>query len=489
VDRDARGLARVNPADMSCEGPPRGANCAPAGGSEAAKPRAWGDHPIAVIGGGWAGCAAAVTLAAAGHCVELHEAARDVGGRARRVVRDGLPLDNGEHLMLGAYTATLDLAAQLHAGDGEPWIRTGLAIGPLGKDQPNAIALRARKLPAPFGLLLGVIAARGLTASERVATLRWFARVQRSGFQCSPQATVAQWMNALPPRVRNDLWGPLCLAALNTPIERASAQVFANVLRETFGSGARATDVVAPRGGLAAAIPDRTREWLLARGHRVQTSSRVRIVDTANGVRFVDPHGTFHVEAAIVAVGPHQLASAFDASLAGDSRIAAALHDVERFGWEPITTVYLGYAAPVVLPTGLVRLDDAPGQWVFDRADILARAVTSDGAASLRALLSVVVSAHGPHDVLDHAALVAATDAQLRRLRGSLPPLRWSQVIEEKRATYACVPALSHPACGHLTGRVYLAGDYTYGAFPATLEAAVRSGRLAAQALMRDLSR
>ena len=103
----------------------------------------------------------------------------------------------------------------------------------------------------------------------------------------------------------------------------------------------------------------------------------------------------------------------------------------------------------------------------------------------MRALVSVVISARGAHSALDHAALVAATDAQLRRLAPDLPPLVWSRVIEEKRATYACVPGLARPACGRLTDRVYLAGDYTYEPFPATLEAAVRSGVVAARELVQ----
>ncbi|HEY3585344.1 MAG TPA: FAD-dependent oxidoreductase, partial [Casimicrobiaceae bacterium] len=113
---------------------------------------------------------------------------------------------------------------------------------------------------------------------------------------------------------------------------------------------------------------------------------------------------------------------------------------------------------------------------------------TSATRPAMQSLVSVVISARGPHSALDHPALVAATDAQLRRLAPALAPLAWSQVIEEKRATYACVPALARPACGRLAERVYLAGDYTYDAFPATLEAAVRSGRIAAEAVTRDLA-
>jgi len=123
-----------------------------------------------------------------------------------------------------------------------------------------------------------------------------------------------------------------------------------------------------------------------------------------------------------------------------------------------------------------------PGQWIFDRSDILERAAASGTRASMRSLVSVVISARGPHSGLDHAALVGATDGQLRRLAPDLAPLVWSRVIEEKRATYACVPGLARPSCGRLVDRVGLAGDYAYEAFPATLAAAVRSGRIAARA-------
>ena len=99
----------------------------------------------------------------------------------------------------------------------------------------------------------------------------------------------------------------------------------------------------------------------------------------------------------------------------------------------------------------------------------------------------MVISASGAHDALDHDALVAATDAQLRSLEPTLPKRVFAQVIAEKRATYAAEPELVRPAAGRLACGVYLAGDYTYGDFPATLEAAVQSGQGAARALARDL--
>ena len=189
--------------------------------------------------------------------------------------------------------------------------------------------------------------------------------------------------------------------------------------------------------------------------------------------------------AAIVAVAPHQLSRAFDRSIRADASIARALSDVERLEWEPIVTVYFGYAERIDLPAGLVQLDDQPGQWLFDRRDILARADAS--SPPLGALLAAVISGRGEHTAMGNDALASTVDAQLRRLRPSLPAPIWSQVIAEKRATYSCTPTAVRPSAGRIAEGIYLAGDYTDQEFPATIEAAVRSGRAAAAAVARDV--
>ena len=441
---------------------------------------------VTVIGGGWAGCAAACALAEAGHSVELHEAAVALGGRARAVVRDGLPLDNGQHLLLGAYTETLAFAASVReAASPSPWTTEPLALRPFAATQRNRLSLSTRYAPARLALAAALVGARGLSLRARLATVRWFAEQRRRGFRCDADRSVAELFADAPPDVRDGLWFPLCIAALNTPPGRASARIFLNVVRATFGAEPGATAIVLPRAGLAEAIPEAAARWLTAHGHAVRRSTRTRVsrIDR-DGVLLVTGGQTMRADAVVVAVGPHQIASALGAHAeSGDPSVAATLAMLARFEYEPITTVYLGYEAALALPRGLLRLDDAPGQWIFDRTDVLARAATSVTRPSLQSLVSVVISTRGPHGALDHAALAAATDAQLRRLSPALPPLAWSQVIEEKRATYACVPGLARPACGRLADRIYLAGDYTYDAFPATLEAAVRSGRAAAAAL------
>jgi predicted NAD/FAD-dependent oxidoreductase len=195
-----------------------------------------------------------------------------------------------------------------------------------------------------------------------------------------------------------------------------------------------------------------------------------------------------HADAAVVAVGPHQLAGAFTAEFASGNRdVQQVLSCVARFEYAPITTIYLGYDVPITLPSGLLRLEQGPGQWIFDRSDVLRRA-GADAPPGVHALVSVVISASDEFASLEHGALAALVDRQLRRLDPSLPRLVHSRVIDEKRATYASLPGLERPGAGRLAPRLYLAGDYTYADFPAPLEAAVRSGRIAADALTRDFA-
>ena len=440
---------------------------------------------VAVIGAGWAGCAAAVTLARLGYGVTVVEAASVPGGRARRVVRDGLALDNGQHLMLGAYLQTRNVLAAVHGGNGEGLLsRSALALcGFAGCETP--FALHARRLPGSFGLLAGVLLAQGLTVGERIALVAWFRRLARRGFRCAPDQTVAGLLADGPRVAAERLWNPLCLAALNTPPERASAQVFANVLRASFAGGSDASDFLLASTDLSSLFPEAALRFVEAHGGHAQLNARACLVlrDDAVAVRTRDAEQSF--DAAIVAVGPHQL----DNVVGGAGPFAAALSAVASLDYEPIATVWLGYGSRMPMPSTIVRLDDAPGQWVIDRSEIVSQAAHDAARPALAQLVAVVVSARGAHEAIAAHELAHVCDAQLRRIEPRWPPLAWSQAIVEKRATYACVPgravvpdALPHP-------RVALAGDYVDAEFPATLEAAVRTGAAAAFAIDASLGR
>ena len=439
------------------------------------------DRPqVAVIGGGYAGCAAAASLAAEGVRCLLFEAAPVLGGRGRRVDRDGFRLDNGQHLMLGAYEATWRLFDVVRAQRNV--VRRPLAIAPFSPKLPDPLTLQARRAPGRLGLLIGLLATRGLTWGERLANLAWFRAIERAGFARPRGETVAQLLAPLPPRVAKLLWEPLNLAALNTPAESASAQVFANVLKASFARHGDDSDFVLPATDLSDLFPEQAARYIGEQGGTVVLATRARLASASAASATVVAGDRAHdVRASIVAVGPHQLYEAFTPELLrGRMDIEARVAALGAMQYEPIVTIWLAYPSRVDMPGPIARLDDAPGQWVIDRPDVAAGRDVSQ-------VLAVVISASGAHMAMAHEDLAGATDAQLRRLVPTMPPCTWSFVIAEKRATYACTPDRPRAGGPRFAPGIYLAGDYVNEEFPATLEAAVRSGVAAAEAALADL--
>jgi squalene-associated FAD-dependent desaturase len=426
---------------------------------------------IAIIGGGYAGFAAAVTLATAGREVTVFEAARTLGGRARRVEAYRVAVDNGQHILLGAYTQTLALIRTVHGAGSEDHLldRRRLCL-----DEPGVFRLSAPALPAPLHLAVALLFARGWSWSERRATIAFVSNLRREHFHCDSALTVGSLLDGQPPAVVRGLWEPLCLAALNTPIAKASAALFLNVLAASFDAHARHSDLLLPRVDLSSLFPDPAAAYVTDRGGDIRKSAMVNgVVTRDDGVMLRIGYSEEQFDAAVLAVGPHQLSHLLSND-EKDRRTLRALKQIGSFTYEPIVTTYLQYPAPLELEHPMQKLDNAPGQWVFDRGQL-------DGPSGLAA---VVISTDLPSVRTEHDALAKSIDAQLRRLRPSLKAPTWMQVIAERRATYACVAGMARPAPGMIAPRLALAGDYTNQEFPATLEAATRSGVAAAEALL-----
>jgi squalene-associated FAD-dependent desaturase len=360
--------------------------------------------------------------------------------------------------------------------------RLPLTLAPFGRRRA-AVSFAAWRAPTPFHMVGGVLTARGLSWRERWALIAGYRNIEREDFHCPPSQSVAECFAATPSRAMNALWSPLCLAALNTQPERASAQIFANVLRGIFSGRAANSHFLVPATDLSSLFPDAAMRYIEARGGTAHIGAAVRSVASHGQDVVVDTNvSRERFASAIIAVGPHQLAAIVGGDGADATPWRNTLDEVAALAYESITTIYLAYAASIALPCALARLDDAPGQWVFDRS----AALPPSRAGAAQTLLAVVISGNGSHDALDHAALAGSVDAQLRRLAPHLPKLLWSRVIAERRATYACTPALRRPAAGRIATGLYLAGDYTDADLPATLEAATRSGAAAAEALLAD---
>ncbi|WP_366558915.1 hydroxysqualene dehydroxylase HpnE [uncultured Methylibium sp.] len=424
---------------------------------------------VAVVGGGWAGLAAAVEACSLGHSVTLYEMAAIPGGRARCVPIDdlGFPVDNGQHILIGAYTQTLRLMRQVGVDPEQVLQRLPLTL----------LDAQGRGLRLPTGAALpafvrGVLAAHGWSIGERLALLRaaggWLAR----RFRCAPQLTVAELCAGLPPTVRRQLIDPLCVAALNTPADQASAGVFLRVLRDALFAGPGASDLLLPRVDLGTLWPEPAWRWLEARGAALLRGRRVESIERGHSEWDVD--GVAHDR--VVLACPAGEAARLASPHAPDWATRAG-----RIRHEPIVTVLLRTEG-LRLPAPMLALDPddaAPAQYVFDLAQLRDR---EPGAAGVFAFV-ISGAARAVERGLD--ATTTAVLAQARTQLATLHPgAHWRPLrsLAEKRATFLCIPRLRRPSAAVAPG-LLAAGDYIDGPYPATLEGAVRSGIAAAHLL------
>lgn len=428
---------------------------------------------VAIVGAGYAGLACAVALSAKGVQVTVFDRSHVLGGRARLLTKDGHRVDNGQHILIGAYT---ELTRMLRHMRVSPKVLERL---PLTLESPGRFHLRAAELPAPFHLALGLLRARGLAWADRFAVMRLIRALKRKHFRVPPDQTVLALLHesAQTRHAIAWIWEPLCVAALNTPIEYASAQVFANVLRDSVAAHASASELLIPRVDLSELFPVQAARYLATRRGKLHSGTTVKAISRVEGGFRLDcDHPTRQVfEQVVIATAPYH-APPLLRSVGGCERLA---HQIEALEYEPITTVYYALGDTVRLSAPMLLLADGPAQWVFDRGQL-------GGEAGL---LACVISAHGDYEKLSREDLEITIHQQLERELGRrLPSPAWVLTIVEKRATIACRPGLVRPDMQTPVPGLWLAGDYIDSPYPATLESALRSGTAAASAVLRGRS-
>lgn len=443
---------------------------------------------VAIVGGGFAGLAAAVALQERRHEVVLLERRGVLGGRATssRDAVTGEDVDNGTHLMVGAYAATLDLVRRAGASD-LLLAQESLRIEWL--DEKGVTALDCPALGAPLHLVAGLLGLR-VPLSVKLQAIRLGLAVR---FGRRPEGlTLAEYFRRCGQgeAARRLLWDPLALAILNEPVERAAAVLFHRVYQEAFLRDRRASRLVFLRRGWGVLV-ERIARYFERRGGAVRRGARVEGLvldgDRAAGVRYAQrPASREEVaagrapearvepaDAVVAAVPPPALLD-----LLGDERRArppfAAL---ERFGASPIVSVEM-WLDRVVVDRPMLGLRHGEMEWVFDKGRLFGR----EGAPQH---LAFIVSAAYRSAAKTHAELVRAAEDALRRSFPAMAGATIERAIvrREPLATFASSPEVEplRPGPDTPVAGLFLAGDWTDTGLPATIEGAVRSGERAAR--------
>ncbi len=445
-----------------------------------------------VIGGGLAGLAAGVALAESGWCVRLFEQRPFLGGRATSyVLPDGETVDNCQHVTLGCCTNLEDFYRRIGAAGKIKFFDRLLFVDPQGRRGE----MQAGFLPAPFHLTASFATFAPLNLLDKLSIARAMLDILQThgnptDLQEKGGISMLEWLRrrGQTKRAIERFWRVVLVSALDEELDRTDARFGVDVFWKAFlsnGTGYRIGMPVVPLANLY----DGCKSEIERCGGEVILRAPVRGLKMENGelagVRF-DEGREESADAYVFAVPHTALAELLPQSV---KQSDPSLSNLDKIKVAPITGVHFWFDRPV-MKEPFVTLLDTTTQWIFNKTALYGDSSGKAKTAPAGQYLQLVISAS--YDLLEKPRQ-EIIDLCLGEVRKALPAARNAEllkatVIKEAAATFSPEPGVDRwrPKQQTSVPRLFLAGDWTDTGWPATMEGAVRSGYLAAEALLRS---
>jgi len=437
---------------------------------------------VAIVGGGLAGLAAAVGLANRGLTVELLEARRRLGGRAASFqdATSGEAVDYCQHISMGCCTNLADFCQRTGTGD---LFRADRVMHLFTRDGRRSTLGGTRFLPAPLHLAPGLLRLHFLSFRERLGIGRTMLQLARARPEELATTTVSHWLKAhgQSDRAIERFWGAVLVSALGESVDRSSMLHAQKVFVDAYLTSAQGYELHVPRVSLAELYDVRLTDWLARHDVRLRMETAVeRIEPAGQGVTVWANGARESFAAVIVAVPWHKVRQIVGPPLDTLPELAG----LDAIDAAPIAGVHLWFDRQITTLEH-AALVDMLSQWLFRRTDLTADASTGEH------YYQVVISASRHIAGRDRAEVVAEICAELRDVFPAARQaqlLRW-KMVADPLAVFSVRPGIEalRPRQQTSVPAFFLAGDWTQTGWPSTMEGAVRSGYLAAEAVLARL--